>query len=69
MITISIFFYAAYFMLTCSYTLEAFLNKEACEKYWYLALFAIIWRILISWIYFPCDLGSKLYKKLSSYEN
>lgn len=64
MITIiSLFFYASYIMLACSYTLEAFLNKEACKKYWYLALFAIIWCVLISLFYFPCDLGSKLYKK------
>jgi hypothetical protein len=68
MITIiSLFFYASYIMLACSYTFEAFIDKEACKeacaKYWYLSLFAFIWWVLISLIYFPCDLGSKLYKK------
>ena len=61
---ISLFFFASYIMLACSYTFEAFIDEEACEKYWYLALFAFIWCVLISWIYFPCDLGSKLYRKL-----
>lgn len=63
MITIiSLFFFASYIMLACSYTFEEFLNKEECKKYWYIALFAFIWCLLICWIYFPCDLGSKLYK-------
>ena len=61
---ISLFFFVSYIMLAFSYTLEAFLNKEACIKHWYLALFAFIWCLLIFWIYFPCDLGSKLCKKL-----
>lgn len=52
-------------MLAFSYTLEAFMNKEACIKHWYFALLALIWCVLISWFYFPCDLGVKLYKKLS----
>ena len=65
MITIILFFfYTSYIMLAFSYTLEAFMNKEACIKHWYITLFAFIWYLLIFWIYFPCDLGSKLYKKL-----
>jgi hypothetical protein len=64
MISILVFLYASYIMIALSYTLEAFLNKEACKKYWYLALFAIIWCVLISLFYFPCDLGAKLYNKL-----
>lgn len=64
MISISVFLFAFYIMLALSYTLEAFMNKETCIKYWYIALFAIIWCVLISWFYFPCDLGSKLYNKL-----
>lgn len=65
MISILVFLYVSYIMLALSYTLEAILNKEACKKYWYLALLSIIWCVLISWFYFPCDLGQKLYKKLS----
>lgn len=65
MITIILlFFFASYIMLAFSYTLEAFLNKEECIKHWYIALFAFIWCLLIFLIYFPCDLGFKLYKKL-----
>lgn len=64
MFSILSFIFASYIMLAFSYTLEAFLNKEACIKHWYIALFAIIWCVLISWCYFPCDLGAKLYKKL-----
>lgn len=64
MITILLFLCTSYIMLALSYTLEAFMNKETCIKYWYIALFSIIWCVLISWFYFPCDLGAKLYKKL-----
>lgn len=65
MITIILFFFfASYVMLAFSYTIEAVQNAEACIKHWYIALFAFIWCILIFWIYFPCDLGMKLYKKL-----
>ena len=65
MISILVFLFASYIMLAFSYTFEALMNKEECVKYWYLALPAIIWCVLISWFYFPCDLGAKLYKKLS----
>ena len=68
MFSISYFLYSLYIMLALSYTLEAFSYKKACEKHWYIAFFAIIWCLLISWFYFPCDLGSKLYKKFSGYE-
>lgn len=64
MITIILlFFFASYIMIAFSYTLEVVLNKEECIKHWYIALFAIIWCVLIGWFYFPCDLGAKLYKK------
>jgi hypothetical protein len=71
MITIILlFFFASYIMIACSYTFEACIYKEACKeacaKYWYLSLFAFIWWVLISLIYFPYDLGSKLYKKLNA---
>lgn len=65
MIIILFFLYVSYLILAFNYTVEALLNKEACRKYWYLTPLAIIWCILISWIYFPYDLGAKLYKKLS----
>jgi hypothetical protein len=61
---ISLFFFAAYIMLAFTYTLEVVFNKEECIEHWYIALFAFMWCVLIFWIYFPCDLGSKLYKKL-----
>lgn len=60
--------YTSYIMLAFSYTLEAFSHRKACEKHWYIAFFTIIWCLLISWFYFPCDLGSKLYEKFSGYE-
>lgn len=62
---ILIFLYVSYIMLSCSYTFEAWINKDAYVKYWYFVPFALIWCVLISWIYFPCDLGAKLYKKLN----
>jgi hypothetical protein len=61
---ISLFFFASYIMLAFTYTLEVVFNKEECIEHWYIALFAFMWCVLIFWIYFPCDLGSKLYKKL-----
>lgn len=63
MIVILFFLYVSYLILAFNYTVEALLNKEACRKYWYLTPLAIIWCILISWIYFPYDLGPKLCKK------
>ena len=66
MITIILlFFFVSYIIIACSYTFEACIDEEAFTTYWYLALFAIIWCVLIGWIYFPCDLGMKLYKKLN----
>ena len=64
MYNILILLYASYIMLAFSYTLEVFQDKEVCKKYWYIALLAFIWCFFIFWFYFPCDLGSKLYKKL-----
>jgi hypothetical protein len=62
---ILIFLYVSYTMLSCSYTFEAWINKDACVKYWYLFPLVYIFCILFSWLYFPCDLGAKLYKKLN----
>ena len=59
-----IIFFASYIMIAYSYTFEACIDEEAFIKHWYLALFAIIWCVLIGWFYFPCDLGAKLCKKL-----
>lgn len=62
---ILIFLYVSYIMLSCCYTFEAFINEKALTKYWYLFPLVIIWCIVVSWIYFPCNLGAKLYKKLN----
>jgi hypothetical protein len=67
--SILIFLCASYVMLAFSYTLEATINKDVCIKYWYLVPLVIIWCVVISWFYFPNDLGAKLYKKLNESKN
>jgi hypothetical protein len=62
-------FLGVYVMLACSYTLESFLNKKLFTKYWYAVPFVILWCIITCLIYFPCDLGAKLYKKLNDTKN
>lgn len=64
MISISSFFLASYFMMAVSYTVESWLDTKQCTRYWYLLPFALCWCLLICWIYFPCEVGFKLYKKL-----
>ena len=69
MIGITSFLLASYLMIAMSYTFEAFINKKACEKYWYFFPVVLLWCIVVGLIYFPCDLGAKLYKKLNDTKN
>lgn len=66
---ILIILYASYIMLSCSYTLEEFINEKVLSKYWYLFPLILVFCIATSWIYFPCDLGVKLHKKLNESKN
>lgn len=68
MISILSFLLASYIMIAVSYTCESMLNKEMCIKCWYLGFIGVIYCLSICWIYFPCDLGHKLYKKLDNHE-
>lgn len=66
---IAILFLSIYVMLACSYTIESFINVKLVTKYWYVFPFVLLWCIMIGWIYFPCDLGFKLNKKLNDTKN
>lgn len=59
------FFFVEYVIFSLIYTLETALNKPHVKKRWYVSLLIVIWCVLMSWIYFPCDLSLKLYKKLN----
>lgn len=62
---ILIFLYASYIMLSYSYTFEGFMNEKLITKYWYLFPLVFVLCIAGGWLYFPCDVGAKLYKKLN----
>lgn len=62
-------FLGIYVMLACSYTLESFLNEKMLTKYWYAVPLVILLCIMTCWLYFPCDLGMKLYRKLNEIKN
>ena len=65
MINILYFFLASYLMMASSYTFESFIDKDKFKEYWYFIPFVFFWCLVICWIYFPFDLGQKLFKKLS----
>jgi hypothetical protein len=60
-----IILYASYIMLSCSYTFESFLSEKLLTKYWYLFPLVFVLCIAGGWLYFPGDVGAKLYKKLN----
>lgn len=68
MIEITSFFLASYLVMASLYTFESVINNKIIKKYWYLAPFIIFGCLFFSWIYFPYDIGPKLYKKLNEEE-
>jgi hypothetical protein len=62
------FLLASYLMIAVSYTLESWIDVNESVRYWYLLPFVFFWCLLICWVYFPCDVGFKLYKKLNDEE-
>lgn len=65
MIEITSFFLASYLVMASLYTFESVINNDKINKHWYLAPFILVVCLFFSWIYFPYDIGPKLYKKLN----
>ena len=58
----------SYLIVASIYTFESVINNNKIKKYRYLAPFIILVCLFFSWIYFPFDIGPKLYKKLNEEE-
>ena len=65
---ITAFLLASYLVIASLYTFESVINNNKINKYWYLAPFVLLVCLFFCWIYFPYDIGPKLYKKLNENE-
>lgn len=65
---ITAFLLASYLVIASLYTFESVMSNDKNNKYWYLAPFVLLGCLFFCWIYFPYDIGPKLYKKLNDEE-